>query len=162
VEGLLIANILQQEDSSTMHFSVSSPVAVDHSDHVSGSVSLLGDDHQGQHSPTGSYSAHSRGRNYNHLNPNLNYSQELSVRFGPGWKGVLSNARVDCASSDEISSNSPSRTTSSSQKNKSTAKDEAQEILYSLRRDMIQLWHDPAVRDILRKRKIRLEESSGL
>ena len=27
---------------------------------------------------------------------------------------------------------------------------------------MIQLWHDPAVREILRRRKIRLEESSGL
>ncbi|TRM60373.1 guanine nucleotide binding protein, alpha subunit [Schizophyllum amplum] len=39
--------------------------------------------------------------------------------------------------------------------------DEAQEVLHSCRRDMITLWLDPDVRTILRKRKIRLEDSPG-
>lgn len=40
--------------------------------------------------------------------------------------------------------------------------DEPQEVLHSCRRDMMQLWNDPGVRDVLRRRKIRLEEASGL
>ena len=40
--------------------------------------------------------------------------------------------------------------------------DEPQEVLNMCRRDMIALWHDEGVRDVLRRRKIRLEEGSGL
>jgi guanine nucleotide-binding protein subunit alpha len=40
--------------------------------------------------------------------------------------------------------------------------DEPQQVLHSLRKDMVQLWTDPVVREILRRKKIRLEEASGL
>ena len=40
--------------------------------------------------------------------------------------------------------------------------DELQEVLNMCRRDMIVLWNDEGVRDVLRRRKIRLEEGSGL
>ncbi|KAL1743993.1 guanine nucleotide binding protein, alpha subunit [Schizophyllum fasciatum] len=43
----------------------------------------------------------------------------------------------------------------------SESPDQAQEVLYACRRDMIQLWHDPDVRTILRRRKIRLEDAPG-
>ena len=37
--------------------------------------------------------------------------------------------------------------------------DEPQEVLNMYRKDMIALWHDEGVRDMLKWRKIRLEES---
>ncbi|KAL1730434.1 guanine nucleotide binding protein, alpha subunit [Schizophyllum commune] len=43
----------------------------------------------------------------------------------------------------------------------SESPDQAQEVLYACRRDMIQLWLDPDVRTILRRRKIRLEDAPG-
>ncbi|KAI0088998.1 G-alpha-domain-containing protein [Irpex rosettiformis] len=39
--------------------------------------------------------------------------------------------------------------------------DESQAVLNQCREDMIALWNDPTVRDVLRKRKVRLEESPG-
>jgi guanine nucleotide-binding protein subunit alpha len=39
--------------------------------------------------------------------------------------------------------------------------DEPQETLNTLCGDMIQLWQDAGVRDVLKRRKIRLEEGSG-
>jgi guanine nucleotide-binding protein subunit alpha len=39
--------------------------------------------------------------------------------------------------------------------------DELQEVLSSCRRDMIELWNDPGIREILRRKKIRLEDASG-
>jgi len=39
--------------------------------------------------------------------------------------------------------------------------DEPQDVLHACRNDMITLWSDPLVRNILRRRKIRLEEFPG-
>ncbi|KAH6887876.1 G-protein alpha subunit-domain-containing protein [Coprinopsis sp. MPI-PUGE-AT-0042] len=39
--------------------------------------------------------------------------------------------------------------------------DEPQDVLNVLRNDLIQLWKDPLVREILRRKKIKLEEGSG-
>ncbi|KAI0777192.1 guanine nucleotide binding protein, alpha subunit [Trametes elegans] len=39
--------------------------------------------------------------------------------------------------------------------------DESQTVLNHCRADMVTLWHDPVVRQVLRRRKIRLEESPG-
>ncbi|EGO29187.1 hypothetical protein SERLADRAFT_445016 [Serpula lacrymans var. lacrymans S7.9] len=41
------------------------------------------------------------------------------------------------------------------------SRDEAQEVLHSCRHDIMTLWNDRTVREILRKRKIRLEEFPG-
>ena len=58
-ETLLVSKILQQEDSSTTHFSVSSPGALDNSENAGRSLSIFGDEHvQGQNSPTRSYFTH--------------------------------------------------------------------------------------------------------
>lgn len=40
--------------------------------------------------------------------------------------------------------------------------DEPQEVLHSLRKEMMQLWADPTIREVLRRKKIRLEEFPGL
>ncbi|KAJ6608250.1 guanine nucleotide binding protein, alpha subunit [Mycena sp. CBHHK59/15] len=64
---------------------------------------------------------------------NLNGQQpEIFVRPGNRWKGTPQHAA-----------------------------DEPQAVLHALRRDLIALWADPAVRAVLRKRKIRLEEGPG-
>jgi hypothetical protein len=153
LEALLISKLVHQEDSSTTHFSASSPGALDLSEHASSSVSIPGDEHH-QPSPTGSCFPHVLTNA-----TNTNNNKELSIRIGPGWRGVLSNARVSPPLDTSTHTLPHSRTGSL---DKTKTKDEAQEMMYSLRKDMIQLWHDPSVRDILRRRKIRLEESSGL
>jgi guanine nucleotide-binding protein subunit alpha len=40
--------------------------------------------------------------------------------------------------------------------------DEPQEVLNLLRMEMVQLWKDPVVKEILKRKKIKLEEGSGL
>ncbi|EDR02573.1 guanine nucleotide-binding protein alpha-4 subunit [Laccaria bicolor S238N-H82] len=68
-------------------------------------------------------------------------NQEIFVRPGPGWKGGLARA---------IAGNTGLET-----------QDEPQEVLNMCRSDIIALWHDEGVREVLRRRKIRLEEGSG-
>lgn len=89
-------------------------------------------------------------------------SQEVFVRPGPGWKGALARARVHYPSDSQKSDDGMStRPTSAGNTGLETA-DEPQEVLHQCRRDMIQLWADAGVRDILKRKKIRLEEASGL
>lgn len=40
--------------------------------------------------------------------------------------------------------------------------DEPQEVLNSCRKDMMLLWNDEVVREILKRKKVRLEEHPGL
>lgn len=91
-------------------------------------------------------------------------NQEVFVRPGPSWRGALSRARVHNPSSTQESdedTTSCTRPTSAGNTGLETA-DEAQHVLHSLRKDMIQLWNDPTIREILRRKKIRLEETPGL
>ncbi|KAF8970479.1 guanine nucleotide binding protein, alpha subunit [Flammula alnicola] len=91
-------------------------------------------------------------------------NQEIFVRPGPGWKGGLARARVNFPGHSYDTSPSQSsnghRPMSAGNTGLETP-DEPQEVLHSCRRDMMQLWNDEGVRDILRRRKIRLEEGSG-
>ncbi|KAK2465576.1 hypothetical protein APHAL10511_002468 [Amanita phalloides] len=86
------------------------------------------------------------------------YDQEVFVRANRGWKGALARARVKNSSESDEGSNR--RATSLGDVGAETP-DEAQEVLHACRDDMIQLWNDENVRDILRRKKMRLEESSG-
>ncbi|KXN81891.1 Guanine nucleotide-binding protein alpha-4 subunit [Leucoagaricus sp. SymC.cos] len=64
---------------------------------------------------------------------------EVFVRPTTGWRGALARAgSIDAEGTDET-----------------------QETLNALCGDMIQLWQDPGVREVLKRRKIRLEEGSG-
>jgi len=139
VEALLISKLVQpDENEAAAHFA---PAVA-----MSNTFDELP-------SPTTSHFTHyPRSRN-NHFR-----NQEISVRPGPGWRGVLSRARVDLEFPSADSTNGQFNRNSSSKE----IRDEAQEMLYSCRKDMMQLWHDPVVKEILRRRKIRLEESSGL
>ncbi|GLB39143.1 putative G protein alpha subunit [Lyophyllum shimeji] len=86
-------------------------------------------------------------------------NQEIFVRPGAGWKGALSKARVNGSESSSPPSE-PSRPTSAGNTGLETP-DEPQEVLYQCRKDIMMLWNDDVVREILRRKKVRLEELPG-
>lgn len=103
-----------------------------------------------------------------------NGNGEVFVRPTSGWKGALARARVSYPSF--LSEGQNSTTTGSASGNSSGSEsgngsalgsaeadgpDEVQETLSALCGDMIQLWQDAGVREVLKRRKIRLEEGSG-
>lgn len=95
-------------------------------------------------------------------------SGEVFVRPTTGWRGALARARVSYPSflgdgGNHSGSGSGNSSGCESGNGSTVAEntDETQETLNALCGDMIQLWQDPGVRDILKRRKIRLEEGSG-
>ncbi|OJA09485.1 hypothetical protein AZE42_05856 [Rhizopogon vesiculosus] len=93
-------------------------------------------------SPLSAYHSH-RSRNYEHSWR----TQEVFVRPGATWKGVLAKGtRGRPVSLGDTGMH---------------IRDEAQEVLNSCNYDIMTLWNDKLVREVLRRRKIRLEESSG-
>ncbi len=80
----------------------------------------------------------------------FHYNHEIFVRPGGTWKGgMLAKARLF------------GRPQSAGTTGQET-QDESQVVLDQCRDDIVTLWKDKTVKDILRKRKIRLEESPGL
>ncbi|KAI0674554.1 G-alpha-domain-containing protein [Trametes maxima] len=71
------------------------------------------------------------------------HHQEVFVRPGASWK-LRSTGRPQSAGTTG-----------------QETVDESQTVLHHCCSDMVALWHDPVVRQILRRRKIRLEESPG-
>ncbi|KAG1741523.1 G-alpha-domain-containing protein [Suillus paluster] len=74
-------------------------------------------------------------------------TQEVFVRPGATWKGALAKT----TRTRPISLGNTGMQT----------RDEAQEVIHSCSYDIMVLWNDRLVREVLRRRKIRLEESSG-
>lgn len=111
--------------------------------------------------PAGSSSPSSRGGSGSG-------SGEVFVRPTTNWRGALARARVsypsfisgsDRGTSSDNSSGCESGNRSSTDPEGNT--NETQETLNTLCRDMVQLWQDPGVREVLKRKKIRLEEESG-
>lgn len=97
---------------------------------------------------SGSFSAYQARRS-----PSVERSrrtQEVFVRPGATWKGALAKT-----------SRRDGRPTSLGDIGMST-RDEAQEVLHGCSDDIISLWNNRFVREVLRRRKIRLEELPGL
>ncbi|KAH9477521.1 Guanine nucleotide-binding protein alpha-4 subunit [Psilocybe cubensis] len=149
IEALLIAKLVPPNEEEATH--------------------LAGPSHyqNGQPSPTDSqfshHTLHHNGRPYRHQRSQSYRNQEIFVRPGPGWKGGLARARVNFPDYSDASSQSSSngQRPMSAGNTGLESPDEPQEVLHSCKRDMIQLWNDEAVRDVLRRRKIRLEDASG-
>lgn len=78
--------------------------------------------------------------------PNEELVGELFIRPSAEWRGGLSRARV---------------TSTSDRPPTPTSDDEPQQLLHQLKEDMVQLWHDQNVKDVLKRKKIRLEEVGG-
>lgn len=82
--------------------------------------------------------------------PHSYRKQEVFVRPTTTWKGA-----------QKKQSNGSGRPSSAGTTGIETP-EESQAVLHQCRNDMIALWNDRTVKDILKKRKIRLEESPGL
>lgn len=97
------------------------------------------------------------GTSYGHVNPRISSRRptEFYVRSSTGWKSALEKLRPRVS----ISSRDDSR------EGKSKREREVEEtnlIISGCRDDMKTLWDDQAVRALLEKRRVRLEESGGL
>ncbi|KAJ3921300.1 guanine nucleotide binding protein, alpha subunit [Lentinula edodes] len=85
-------------------------------------------------------------------------TQEIFVRPGPGWKGGLARARSP--NGEESGSTNAGRPNSAGNIGLETS-DEPQEVLNACRTDIMRLWADRGVKQLLHRRKIRLEEYPG-
>ena len=165
IEALLIAKLVppNEEEATRLHAGPS--------DYQDGMYSDNNVHHHQHHHKRGQ---HGRGNSQK-------YNQEIFVRPCASWKGALARARVNCTDYPSSScgggggdysssSSSSNNTTSTSQQQRPMSAgntgletpDELQEVLSSCRKDMIQLWNDQGIREILRRKKIRLEDASGL
>jgi hypothetical protein len=109
-----------------------------------------------------------------HPTRTVGLDQEVFVRSGYSWKGHMAKiqrqsphrAAVDGEISNLASSfNSPvgfGRPSSADARLGGVQPDEVTEILHYCNEDLVALWKDPAVREILRRSRIRLEELPGL
>lgn len=77
-------------------------------------------------------------------------TQEVFVRPGATWKGSL--AKSSRRDGRPISLGDTGMTT----------RDEAQEVLHGCSDDIVALWNNKFAREVLKRRKIRLEELPGL
>ncbi|KAF9231558.1 guanine nucleotide binding protein, alpha subunit [Melanogaster broomeanus] len=92
------------------------------------------------------YHSHHRSRS-----SDRSRNQEVFVRPGATWKGALAKSSHKDGPPTflgDTESGMPGR-------------DEAQEVLHACSDDIISLWNDKFVREVLRRRKIRLEELPG-
>lgn len=75
--------------------------------------------------------------------------QEVFVRSGASWKGLVARGkgfgRPNSAGNTGIET-----------------PDETSRVLYECRHDIKELWNNTFVRDVLKRRKVRLEEQPGL
>ena len=79
-------------------------------------------------------------------------SKEMYVRSNAPWKRVAAKLR---GSTDRSAANPESAS------NNHRGEDDPSHVLAASKLDMITLWRDPDIREILSNRKLRLEESSG-
>ncbi|KAI6037622.1 G-alpha-domain-containing protein [Pisolithus marmoratus] len=92
---------------------------------------------------------------YHHVpDQHWHHSQEIFVRPGASsWKGILSRSFPSATTARPNSIDDATST--------SMTRDEAQQVLHTCCGDIISLWNNWFVRQLLTKRKIRLEEAPG-
>ena len=82
--------------------------------------------------------------------------QEICVRANSGWKTILQRATSPVPMPH---SNGQSRRPGTSD---GRHKDDPTAVLAACKDDIVALWYDPIVRDVLNKHNVRLEDSPGL
>jgi hypothetical protein len=89
------------------------------------------------------------------LSPDISDPRELCVRAGSGWKELLGHRGKRAADGQESNDRPRSQTVINNENDPTN-------VLSAQKGDIIALWEDQTVQDILRKRGIRLEDQSGL
>lgn len=90
-------------------------------------------------------------------------SREICVRANSGWKTMLERATSPDAR-PMLPTKGQSRRPISARPGTSDGrhKDDPTVVLAACKDDIVALWHDPIVREVLNKHNIRLEDSPGL
>ncbi|KIJ97471.1 hypothetical protein K443DRAFT_681491 [Laccaria amethystina LaAM-08-1] len=88
------------------------------------------------------------------LSPDISDPRELCVRAGSGWKELLGHRGKRAADGQESNDRPRSQTVINNENDPTN-------VLSAQKGDIIALWEDQTVQDILRKRGIRLEDQSG-
>lgn len=88
------------------------------------------------------------------LSPEKQSTRDVCVRAGSGWKSMLSLRRESLSSHKDEYGRRGSHTLA--------AENDPTQVLAASREDIIHLWRDPRVQEVLLKRGIRLEHSPGL
>jgi guanine nucleotide-binding protein subunit alpha len=86
----------------------------------------------------------SHATSYSYVKPG---ARDLTVRSGSAWKSAFAKMQTAQATRNLTSS---------------SAEDEAARVLNACAEDIWSLWTDPIVKEVLKKRRVRLEEMSGL
>ncbi|EJD05576.1 G-alpha-domain-containing protein [Fomitiporia mediterranea MF3/22] len=177
IEQLLIAKLVPPDEEEATHFGSS----------TGGFVSVLGPNDASGSGSNGNYAGEGfasgsefkghHGGTVGRLHDRAGRNQEIFVRPGTAWKGFVARGK-DRPSNRSPSPSQHSHTHSYSQSYSKghphhghslshdlsqsiDLHDETTAVLHSCRHDIMELWRDPTVREVLRKKKIRLEEQPG-
>jgi guanine nucleotide-binding protein subunit alpha len=88
-------------------------------------------------------------------------SREICVRANSGWKATLERATSPEPRAGHGSNGNSRRPNSRAGANEGRNRDDPTAVLAACKDDIINLWGDPVVRDILNKHNVRLEDSPG-
>ena len=90
-------------------------------------------------------------------------SREICVRANSGWKTTLERATSpDARPGSGMAKSGARRANSRPGTNDSRNRDDPTAVLAACKDDIILLWEDPVVKDVLKKHHVRLEDSPGL
>ena len=88
--------------------------------------------------------------------------KEICVRANSGWKTTLERATSPDARPGSGPAKGSRRASSRPNTSESRSRDDPTAVLAACKDDIISLWQDPVVRDVLKKHDVRLEDSPGL
>ena len=98
--------------------------------------------------------------------PNMRRPKEFAITTRTGWKAALIKVRERISTSSATSLHSiasvSQKAAGKRKKREDMDVEEVREVLCELGTDMQALWEDEGIRALLKKRKVRLEEKSGL
>lgn len=89
-------------------------------------------------------------------------SREICVRANSGWKMTLQRATSPDARPGTATSNSRRTGSRPGTSDGTRNRDDPTAVLAACKEDIVTLWQDPVVKEILRKHNVRLEDSPGL
>ncbi|KAH9913707.1 guanine nucleotide binding protein, alpha subunit [Fomitopsis serialis] len=82
--------------------------------------------------------------------------QDVCVRAGSGWKGLLAGIQQDGGADGQARAKEPRRPSTAEGR-----RDDPTAVLAACRDDIIALWEDPVVRAVLKRRGVRLQDMPG-
>jgi guanine nucleotide-binding protein alpha-1 subunit len=89
-------------------------------------------------------------------------SRDICVRANSGWKTTLERATSPDARPGSSAKSGARRISSRPGTSDTRSRDDPTAVLVACKDDILLLWEDPIVKDVLKKHNVRLEDSPGL